>query len=154
MKLYLVRHGEALSEHVDPERPLSDKGRADATAMAAFLGRAGVRVPVVQHSGKARARETAEILAQAVAGGSPTQRSDIAPLADVDSLVDEANARDEDLMVVGHLPFMGRAVSALLAGRDDLPIAGFRECACACLVRSRDGTWTLAWLIAPDLIRH
>ena len=64
MKLYLVRHGEALSEHVARERPLSDKGKRDAAAMAAFLGRAGIRVAEVQHSGKARARETAELLSQ------------------------------------------------------------------------------------------
>ncbi len=30
MRLYLVQHGEALSKDVDPERALSDVGRADA----------------------------------------------------------------------------------------------------------------------------
>ena len=33
MKLYLVQHGDALTKESDPDRPLSDRGRADVTEM-------------------------------------------------------------------------------------------------------------------------
>ena len=60
MKLYLVQHGEACAEDVDPERPLTAQGRADVERLAAFLQQAGIQVGRVIHSGKLRAEQTAE----------------------------------------------------------------------------------------------
>ena len=37
MKLYCIRHCEALTSVVDPERPLSEKGLNDANALACYL---------------------------------------------------------------------------------------------------------------------
>jgi integrase len=37
MKVYLVRHGEAVSSGVDPKRPLSELGRADVHKVASFV---------------------------------------------------------------------------------------------------------------------
>src|SRR5688572_29245639 len=37
MRLYLVQHGEAVPEQVDPQRPLSEAGRRDVQAMARLL---------------------------------------------------------------------------------------------------------------------
>ena len=66
MRLYLVQHGEALPKQVDPERPLSERGRSDVARVADFLKGAGIRVTRVAHSGKTRARQTAELLASFV----------------------------------------------------------------------------------------
>ena len=41
MKLYLVRHATPVSADVDPERPLSDEGRAEAQRAASALGNVG-----------------------------------------------------------------------------------------------------------------
>ena len=67
MKLYLVQHGEACAKDVDPDRPLTDAGKADVERLAAFLGQVGIRVDRVIHSGKLRAVQTAERLAGVLA---------------------------------------------------------------------------------------
>jgi hypothetical protein len=67
MRLYLVQHGDALPEQVDPERPLSAKGRRDVEAVARVLASAGARAVRVAHSGKLRAQQTAEVLTAALA---------------------------------------------------------------------------------------
>jgi phosphohistidine phosphatase len=69
MKLYLAQHGDSLPEQVNPERPLSERGREDVRRLAEFLGGTGIQVRRVYHSGKLRARQTAELL-----GISPLQR--------------------------------------------------------------------------------
>lgn len=62
MKIYLMRHGTPLPKVNDQERPLSDQGRDDVERMADFLQKGGVQVEGIFHSGKTRARQTAEIM--------------------------------------------------------------------------------------------
>ena len=66
MAIYLVQHAECLSKDQDPEKGLSDSGTANATRIAEVA--AGYRVPVrrIFHSGKKRARQTAEIFVPAL----------------------------------------------------------------------------------------
>ncbi len=40
MHLYLIQHGEAISEQEDPARPLSGKGRRDAEKVVSHIKRA------------------------------------------------------------------------------------------------------------------
>ena len=44
MRIYLTQDGLAVPKEVDPNRPLSDEGRADVRRLADLLGDAGVRV--------------------------------------------------------------------------------------------------------------
>jgi phosphohistidine phosphatase len=62
VKLYLVQHGQAKPENEDPERPLTGDG-LDAVARVArqSVEQLGVRPDRVVHSGKTRARQTAEV---------------------------------------------------------------------------------------------
>ena len=69
MRLYLVLHGDAVPERLDPERPLSAAGRQEVEAVARLLADTGVRTAHVVHSGKLRAHQTAELLATALAPG-------------------------------------------------------------------------------------
>jgi len=63
MRLYLVQHGKAKSKDEDPDRPLTDQGRNDIKKVAVFLAEnAGLKVTSIYHSGKTRARQTAEVL--------------------------------------------------------------------------------------------
>ena len=62
MRLYLVQHGDAVAKDVDPDRPLSDQGRADIQRLAEWLANQHVQVAQILHSGKRRAIETAELL--------------------------------------------------------------------------------------------
>ncbi len=64
MLVYLVRHGEAVPDNVDPARPLSEKGRAEVEETAKQLLADGAKVDEIWHSGKLRAKQTAEIIAR------------------------------------------------------------------------------------------
>ena len=61
--LYLVQHGEATKETEDPARPLTEHGRQEVVKVARALARVRLGVSVIAHSGKLRARQTAELLA-------------------------------------------------------------------------------------------
>jgi phosphohistidine phosphatase SixA len=69
MRAYLVQHGEAHPEEVSPERELTPRGRSDVERVATLLANGGVRVAKVYHSGKTRARQTAELFARRLAPG-------------------------------------------------------------------------------------
>jgi phosphohistidine phosphatase len=66
MKLYLVQHAEAKTEKEDPLRPLSEKGLKDLEKVSSFLEDRSIKVTRILHSGKQRARETAEKLSKVV----------------------------------------------------------------------------------------
>ncbi len=154
MRLYLVQHGEALSKDLDPARPLSEAGTRDVQDLANFLAATGLRVDKVTHSGKRRAEQTAEILAAALAlPGALAAEAGLAPNDPVDAFARAAGAWQEDRLVVGHLPFMDRALSLLTAGRDEAGIAAFRPGSIAGLERDAAGGWSLAWMLRPELLR-
>ena len=152
MKLYLAQHGEAVAKDVDPDRPLSARGQTDVARLAALLATCGVQVGRVLHSGKTRAVQTAEILAAALGSGALEGRDGIAPNDPVEPLVAVAGELQQDLMVVGHQPFMGKAVTALVAGRTEPPVVQFQPGGVACLGRQDDGSWALSWFVVPELL--
>ncbi len=65
MDLYLMQHGQATTETEDPERPLTDAGRAAVQRVAKRARAAGVRIGGCLHSGKLRAEQTAQMGASA-----------------------------------------------------------------------------------------
>ncbi len=163
MRVYLVQHAEAVPAEDNPDRPLSDKGRDDARRVASFLARS-VRVGRVIHSPKTRARDTAVLLAQALGPGGVVEEaaSGLAPDDSVEVAADLIAGWSEDTMVVGHLPFMGRLVSHLVAGSGDADVAAFQPGTVACLERAGgedaedgengEGEWAVAWMVRPGLL--
>ncbi len=150
--VYLVQHGEAVPEEVDPRRPLTDRGRVEVERVAAFLFSAGVKPSVIYHSGKLRAKQTAEILASKLQPSKGVREADgLEPKADPKLWAERLNAIDEDVMIVGHLPHLARLASMLLTGNPDREVVGFRYGAVFCLERSEKG-WRLLWGIRPYLL--
>ncbi len=153
MKLYLVQHGEALPKELDSERPLSDQGRQDAERLARFLAGRGVRVSRVWHSGKTRARQTAELLVPTVAPGVKAEaRAGLAPNDSTAAFADPLASWREDAMVVGHLPFMARLVTRLVTKSDGGRIVVYLPGSLVCLERDEDGAWAIAWMLRPELM--
>jgi phosphohistidine phosphatase len=64
MRLYLVQHGEAKPEEEDPAHHLTERGFADLQKVADLLRPLKLAVLAIWHSGKPRAVQTAQILAQ------------------------------------------------------------------------------------------
>ena len=153
MKVYLVRHGDAVSSEIDRQRPLSDKGRADVRKIASFIRPLKVCVERIWHSGKQRAAQTAEILAGAVATEKGcSAREGLGPNGDVSTIADELDAYDADLMIVGHLPFLWNLTSLLTTGRETADVVAFSAGAMVCLKRRDHGTWQINWMITPELL--
>ena len=153
MKLYLVQHGDAVAKEVDPKRPLSDRGRKDVGPVGRFLAEARVCIPIILHSGKRRAEQTAELLATAVgASASPEKISGISPLDPVAPFAQTVNRWTSDTMVVGHLPFVGKLVSLLVAGNEATSVVAFRPGTIVCLEQDDDARWGLVWMIRPELV--
>ena len=153
MKLYLVQHGEALPKDADPARPLSDAGHSAARTVGAQLAVAGLRVGAILHSGKARAEQTAALLAGCLGTDRPAEpRGGLNPNDPVAPLAAEAAAWRDDTMLVGHLPFMARLAGLLVTGGDSPDLVLFTPGSVLCLERDDGGRWHMAWMLRPELL--
>lgn len=152
MPVYLVQHGRSLTKEQDPDRPLTGEGRAIVARMARIASEHQVRVALIRHSGKTRARQTAEILADALAPAGGLQPWEgMGPTDDVTAL---AGALDpaEDILWVGHLPFLERLVSRLITGDDRRPVVKFQNGGIVCLDRDPEqASWRILWTLMPEL---
>ncbi len=154
MNLYLARHGEARSVAGSPERILTATGRTQVEKTGIFLSaHADVQVRDVMHSGKLRAEQTAEILAGFLKpAGGVTASDGLGPHADVYLWVNRLAEREEDVLLVGHLPHLGKLAGRLLGlGGDEEPIA-FRPGGVACFARDEKGGWSVRWVVDPDML--
>lgn len=152
MKLYLMQHGEAYAKEVDPERPLTAQGQDDVERVAIFLKQAGIQLERVIHSGKLRARQTAECLANTIAPGVELERSDIINPNDNPKVFDwQSESWSRDTLIVGHLPFMAKLVSHLIADDEDALITAYQPGSIVCL-EHENGLWQLDWMIRPELL--
>ena len=153
MKVYLVRHGNAVSSGVDPKRPLSEQGLADVRKVAAFIKSQRISVDHIRHSGKLRAAQTAEILSETVSVEKDCSAYDgLGPNDDVTIIADEIEAYNTDLIIVGHLPFLKYLASLLVTGKDAANVIAFDAGSIVCLNRSDPGRWQIEWVITPKLL--
>ena len=153
MKLYLVQHGEATDKNIDPRRPLTEKGKTDVGRVAARLAQAGIRVERVIHSGKTRARQTAELLAREIAPGIEAGVSDrINPLDDAAGFDWQTACGGVDTMLVGHLPFMAKLVAYLATGEGENTLVGYQPGSVVCLESNENGNWQINWMLRPELL--
>ena len=151
MTLLLVQHGKNLPKEKDPERGLSPEGRKDVERVAELLRNYRVPVYEIWHSGLKRASQTADIFASRIEKSiSPLRKDGLAPLDDVTNLNLD---RDENLMIVGHLPFMERLVSFLVAGSPDRPpVVKFQNGGIVALDKNDEtGSWYIKWMLFPRM---
>ena len=150
MPLYLVQHGLSAAREVDPDRGLTEQGRQEVQRIAEVARGYRVRVAAIVHSGKTRALQTAEILARNLdpPGGVHGQKG-LDPLGDVTAAAPSLTAED-DLMVVGHLPFLSRLAALLVTGDQEREIFAFQNGGIVCLDRKGEaGSWVITWTLMP-----
>jgi phosphohistidine phosphatase len=122
LRLYLVHHGDAVGPDVDPRRPLSQVGRASVDRLAALAAEREVKPAVVWHSGKLRARQTAEALwrrCNPLAEFSATK--DLQPDDPPTWIRDRLRGETRDVLIAGHFPHLPRLLTVLLGTSDGLP---------------------------------
>jgi phosphohistidine phosphatase len=154
MKLYLVQHGEACKKDVDAQRPLTERGKEDIDRLAVFLKQVGIRVDRVIHSGKLRAKQTAERLCKAIAPGvEPELSGSINPNDDPKTFHLQSDGGEKGALVVGHLPFMAKLVAYLVVEDEGKLITAYQPGSVVCLESVNDTRWQINWMIRPELLR-
>jgi len=132
---------------VDPARPLSTRGRVEVDLLAQKAAARGVKPGLIWHSGKLRARQTAEAFWRrcnplstfaAVRGLQPTDPTSW--------IVDAVAAEGRDTMLVGHFPQMPQLLAHLTSGRANAPPVVFPTNGMVAL-EDVDGCWVESWRI-------
>lgn len=143
MRIYLVRHGDAVPEEdagSDRDRWLSPKGREAARVLARLLRETQVEPDLIVCSPLPRAVQTAELIAAGVdyIGHIESWRC-LEPSAQPRVAANQISARGaSSVMVVGHEPSIS-ALGAYLLGRPSFP--PFRTAQC-CAIEDGKPTFT------------
>lgn len=152
MKLYLARHGDYVMDAIQRLDVLTEKGFDDITRLALRLKQVNLSVGSILHSEKNRAKQTAELLAQGVMSAQPPKiYPGLKPDDDVSVIANEIIHWDEDSLIVGHLPFLGRLVSQLVTGTESKEIIFFETGTIVCLSPITQTHWAIHWVLNPQL---
>ncbi len=153
MFLYLVQHGEAKREEEDPLRGLTEKGTRDVTRVAAYAAGIPIRPVRIYHSGKTRAVQTAAIFAEAIKPPDGVVETDaLSPTDDPRAWHSRLTDMEDDVMLVGHLPHLGRLAGLLFSGDRGTAAINFKMGGVVCLERDEAGPWVVEWMVIPEII--
>ena len=119
-------------------------GRAHVERLAALAAGRGVRPGVVWHSGKLRAKQTAEAfwrVCNALAQFSATR--DLQPDDSAQWMRDRLVGETRDVLIAGHFPYLPRLLSLLTGdgAETDFPLHGF----VALTTEDAGNSWKEAW---------
>lgn len=140
--LLLLHHAHATDPIIDPQRPLTETGRHHADDIARRARERGVKPDAIWHSGKLRARQTAEPLWRAC---NPLAEFNavrgLQPDDPPEWIKDAVDGETRQIVLVGHMPHMAR-LYRLLVGPEDRP-ADFPQHGLVAL-EQQDG-WREVW---------
>jgi phosphohistidine phosphatase len=142
MRIYLVRHGDAVPEEdagSDRDRWLSPRGREAARILGRLLRESRVEPDAIVCSPLPRAVQTAELVAASVdyIGHIQSWRC-LEPAAQPNVAANQLSMLGSSVIVVGHEPSIS-ALGAFLLGRPAFP--PFRTAQC-CAIEDRKPTFT------------
>ena len=153
MNLYLVQHADAMSREQDPSRGLSARGIDDARRVSAYLQKLHISVHQIFHSGKLRALQTADIIADHIETVKGIVETDgLAPMDAPGIWAARLAESVSDTMLVGHLPHLGNLSGLLVCGDQVKKAVGFETGCVICLRRSEEGVWSIEWAVKPGML--
>ncbi len=163
MNLFILRHAIAsnpgedrLSKNLpDADRPLSSKGEQKLWRSTEAMRVLELKFDAVVSSPLLRARQTAQIVTEALAlRRKLVLTAHLAPDGSPKLLIEQLNhlgPRAKNILLVGHEPYLSRLISLLIAGSTtatiDLRKSGLAKLDVAELRYARCAT--LAWLLTP-----
>jgi phosphohistidine phosphatase len=121
--IFLVHHADAVGPDVDAQRPLSLTGRVHADMLAQHAAERGVKPAVIWHSGKLRARQTAEAFWRRC--NPMAEFKAIRGLQPADPAVwtkDLLAGETRDVMLVGHMPSLPKIFNLMTTGNEDAEV--------------------------------
>lgn len=152
MKLLIIRHGEASNEGTDDQRRLTERGRMAVAKIAGFIaGRQDLRIETIFHSAKARARETAEIIAGTLKHLPKMESAEgLKPNDDPMHWLKKSKICQDDTILVSHLPLVELLTAGLVGINADYPVFNFQTATVVCLERAGVNQWCVLWMLSPD----
>ena len=149
--LLLVHHGDAVGPDIDPMRPLSAAGRAATERLAAAAALRGVKPDVVWHSGKLRARQTAELFWRACNPlASFSAERGLQPDDPPRWIRDRLTAETRSIVIAGHMPNLARLLASLLSEHQEPTPVALPQHGCIALEADGDG-WKEIWRLDGDV---
>jgi phosphohistidine phosphatase len=145
MRVYLLHHAEAVGPEVDSGRPLSSRGQRQAEWLAGEAAGRGVAPAAIWHSGKLRARQTAECVLRRVPFAEFRMVRGLRPEDPPGWMRDELAAEERDVLLAGHMPNLAAIAHLLLPD-----LAGFPLHSLIGLERQKDGGYRLLWILTPE----
>lgn len=145
--VFLLHHADAVAPDVDHMRPISSLGRAQADRVTAVMKTHGARPAAIWHSGKLRARQTAEIAWRVLNPMATFSAArGLQPDDDPETLAVVLAAEPGDILVAGHMPHLARLLHRLTTGLRDGGAAGFPLHGCVALEKDGD-RWKEIWRV-------
>src|SRR5579875_2390022 len=130
-QLWLLRHAEAEPHgtRADAERRLTQRGRQQARVAGIALARLRASFDTVLYSPRVRARQTAELAAEAWSGAQRARLCEHAPLSggfDGAQALDALAGAPADgrVLLVGHEPDMSSVIAQITGARVDVKKGG------------------------------
>jgi phosphohistidine phosphatase len=153
MKVWFLRHADALDGSDDAARPLSPKGEEQCRQMGRFLRKTAATPTHIYASPLVRARQTAEHIAEAISADERLKISEVA------ALLNETGQREFDTwlariaegelpLLVGHEPSISARVRRLLGIQQEDALR-FPKAALACVEMEAGSTPCLKLLVTP-----
>jgi phosphohistidine phosphatase len=163
VNLFFLRHAKACPRspkyRPDSKRPLASEGEKTMEQAAAGIRKLDLSFDLILTSPYLRALRTAEILAESFDSKKLFVTNHLAADAQPEALIAEITenfARLENIVLVGHEPFLSGLISLLLTGHAGLAIDLKKGALCKLAVESlRFGKCaSLCWLLTPrQLVR-
>ena len=148
-RVVLVHHAAALGPKDDPMQPLSGLGRARADEAALKAARLGAKPSAIWHSGKLRARQTAEAFWRACNPlASFSAQRGLLPGDPPQWIADRLLTEDDEVLVSGHMPQLALLLRLLVSGDAHALTPEFPAHAAVALERQESG-WRELWRIVP-----
>ena len=160
MNLYILRHGIAVEPGTpgyekDADRPLTPEGERKLLHIAEAMEALDLTFDLILSSPYLRARQTAEIIAEALKAPKKLELSDsLVPGGSTKKLVElltHLQPAPESVLLVGHEPYLSGLISLLASGETTLAVVmkkgGLCKLSTESLTHGRCAA--LEWLLTP-----
>ena len=160
MNLFILRHGLATEPGSagfakDADRPLTPKGERKLWKIAEAMEQLEISLDVIVSSPYVRARQTAEIVADALGLRKKLELTEhLTPAGSVKKLIALINDRKpppEGVLLVGHEPYLSELISLLLAGNTEVAVEMKKGGLCKLMIEALEHGQcaTIDWLLTP-----
>lgn len=148
-RLYFSQHGLAVDKEENSDRPLSEKGINQTSAVAKHISDKHLTIDHIFHSGKTRASQTADIFERHLKTSAVYSMEHLSPNDSVTLIT--KNLDVDNALYIGHLPHLNKLVSYLVTGEENNNIIQFQNSAITCLEKTGD-SYQITWYLTPDLL--